>query len=160
MEEISFRKALIESFVGVCKTFQLSPLETTEDADSLIETIKNIDREKGKTTRDFIKSLINLHKSISKETEIPMINKKCESVRNAYREEDYDTADGIVDELKQAKDKLVCFVRKAANNEHFKQIGKEPFELIVDIIRDSMDDELGIRYVITRLFKVILSSLI
>ena len=103
---------------------------------------------------------MDLHKFVSKEIEIWVINKKCKNIRNAYKEEDYDAVDGIVNELKQVKNKLVSFVREAANNKHFKQIGKELFDLIVDVIRDSMDDELDIKYVIVRLIKVILSPLI
>ena len=67
---------------------------------------------------------------------------------NAYREEDYDAVDGFMDGLKQTKNTLVAFVRKAANNKQFKQIGKELFSLIVEVIQDSMEDELDIKYVV------------
>ena len=66
---------------------------------------------------------------------------------NVYGEEDYDAVDGFMDELKQTKNRLVAFVRKATNNKQFKQIGKELFSLIVEVIQDSMEDELDIKYV-------------
>ena len=94
-----------------------------------------------------------------KETKIWVNSKKYELIRNAYQEEDYDDVDGFVDGLKQAKNRLVAFVRKAANKKQFKQTRKELFPLIVEVIQDSTEDELDIKYVVTRLIKLILSSL-
>ena len=50
---------------------------------------------------------------------------------NAYKEEDYDAVDGILDDIKQAKNKLILFDKKATANEQFKQIGKDMFKLIL-----------------------------
>ena len=87
--------------MSVCQNFHSSPSEGTEDIDSLINGLKNIDQEKGE-----IRFLFYLNKCLTKETKIRVINKKCELIRNAYREEDYDAVDGFLDELKQAENKL------------------------------------------------------
>ena len=89
-----------------------------------------------------------------KETKIWVNSKKYELIRN-----DNDNKDGFADGLKQAKNRLVAFVRKAANKKQFKQTRKELFPLIVEVIQDSTEDELDIKYVVTRLIKLILSSL-
>ena len=123
MKGINFRKVLIKKFIDVSKSFNSSPREVVEDIDSLVEKINIINREKGQVTKDFVKSVMDLHKFVNKEIEIWVINKKCKNIRNAYKEEYYDA-------------------------------------VIVDVIRDSMDDELDIKYIIARLIKVILLSLI
>ena len=84
--------------------------------------------------------------------------KKCESIRKAYRlnDEDYDAVDGIMDELRQAKNKLVSFVKEAVASEQFRETRKELFEIIVKVIRESLEQE----FVITWLIKLILSSLV
>ena len=41
----------------------------------------------------------------------------------AYKEKDYDVVDGIVDDLKQAKNKMISFAKKAAAHEQLKRIG-------------------------------------
>lgn len=61
MERINFRKQLIEYFVLSYKTFQLTPSKASEDKESLIEDIKNIDCEKGEITQNFVKSLMTLY---------------------------------------------------------------------------------------------------
>ena len=61
MERINFRKQLIEYFVLSYKTFQLTPSKASEDKESLIEDIKNIDSEKGEITQNFVKSLMTLY---------------------------------------------------------------------------------------------------
>ena len=53
--------------------------------------------------------------------------------------------DGIIDELIQAKNKLVSFVREAVASEQFKGIRKELFEIIVKVIRESLEQELDIK---------------
>ena len=52
----------------------------------------------------------------------------------------------------------MSFVKTALKNEDIRQIEKELFELIVDVVKDSLDDELDIKYIITRLIKLILAS--
>ena len=99
------------------QSFHSSSREGNEDIDSLINNLKNIDDKDGEITNNFITSLFDLNKCLTKDNEIRVINKKCELIRNVCREDDYDAADGFVDELKQAKNRLVAFVRKAVNNE-------------------------------------------
>ena len=155
MEKINFReKKIIENFVRVCQNFHSSPREDIEDIYFLINNLKNNDEEKGEITIDFIKSLFDLNKRLRKETKIWVNSKKYELIRN-----DNDNKDGFADGLKQAKNRLVAFVRKAANKKQFKQTRKELFPLIVEVIQDSTEDELDIKYVVTRLIKLILSSL-
>ena len=45
-----------------------------------------------------------------------------------------DAVDWIMDELRQAKYKLVSFVKEATASEQFKETGKELFEIIVKVI--------------------------
>ena len=45
-----------------------------------------------------------------------------------------DAVDWIMDELRQAKYKLVSFVKEATASEQFKETGKELFEVIVKVI--------------------------
>ena len=66
---------------------------------------------------DFVQSLIALHAEVNKETDIAVIDKKCQKIMNAYKEEDHDAADGILDDIKQAKNKLILFPKKPAANE-------------------------------------------
>ena len=94
---------------------------------------------------------------MSKETELHSFYKKCESIRKAYRldDEDCDAVDGIMDELRQAKNKLVSFVKEAVASEQFKEIRKELFEIIVEVIREPSEQD--IEHIITRLIKLMLS---
>ena len=121
-----------------------------------------MDPGKGETIHEFIECLINLCDGVGKETELHSFHKKCESIRKAYRldDEDCDAVDRIMDELRQAKNKLVSFVKEAVASEQFKEIGKELFEIIVKVIRESLEQELDIKHIIIRLIKLILSSLV
>ena len=109
---------------------------------------------------EFIECLISLYDGVGKETELHSFHKKCESIRKVHRldDEDYDAVQGIMNELRQAKNKLVSFVKEAVASEQFKEIGKELFEIIVEVIRESLEQD--IKHIITRLIKSILSSLV
>ena len=65
-----------------------------------------------------------------------------------------------MDELRQAKNKFVSLAKGAVASEQFKQIGKELSEIIVEVIRESLEQELDIKHIITRLIKLILSWLV
>ena len=65
-----------------------------------------------------------------------------------------------MDELRQAKNKFVCFVKEVVASEQSKETGKHLFEIIVEVIRESLEQELDIKHIITRLIKLILSSLV
>ena len=121
-----------------------------------------MDPGKAETIQEFIECLINLCDGVGKETELHSFHKKCESIRKAYRldDEDYDAMDGIIDKLRQAKNKFISFVKEAIAREQFKEIGKELFEIIVEVIKESLEQELDIKYIITRLIKLILSLLV
>ena len=139
MEEISFKRGLSEHFIEVYKSFEMFPQETLADIDNLVENLKKADPEKGAFIHEFIECLINLHNGVGKETELHSFHKKCESIRKAYRldVEDCDTVGGIMDELRQAKNKLASFVKEVVTSERFKEIRKELFEIIVKVIRES-----------------------
>ena len=62
-----------------------------------------------------------------------------------------------MDELRQAKNKFVSLAKGAVVSEQFKQIRKELSEIIVEVIRESLEQELDIKHIITRLIKLILS---
>ena len=123
MEGINFRKILIENLKTSLTSCTESTRQNKENIDDLIFKIKNFDKEKGEIVHDFIQSLISLHQNVSKETDIIVINKKCQSIMKAYKEKDYDVVDGIVDDLKQAKNKMISFAKKAAAHEQLKRIG-------------------------------------
>ena len=61
-------------------------------------------------------------------------------------------------ELRHAKNKLVSFLFVASDQ--FKEIEKELFEIIVEVIGESLELELDIKHKITHLIKLILSSLV
>ena len=160
MEEISFKRGLIEHFIEVYKSFEMFPQETLADIDNLVENFKKADPEKGAFIHEFIECLINLHNGVGKETELHSFHKKCESISKTYwlNDEDYDAVDGIMVELRHAKNKLVSFLFVASDQ--FKEIEKELFEIIVEVIGESLELELDIKHKITHLIKLILSSLV
>ena len=123
MEGINFRKILIENLKTSLTSCTKSTRQNKENIDDLIFKIKNFDKEKGEIVHDFIQSLISLHQNVSKETDIIVINKKCQSIMKAYKEKGYDVVDGIVDDLKQAINKMISFAKKAAAHEQLKRIG-------------------------------------
>ena len=128
--------------------------------DNFFENIEKIDPEKWVITQEFIEYLISLHDGVGKETELHSFHKKCESISKTYwlNDEDYDAVDGIMVELRHAKNKLVSFLFVASDQ--FKEIEKELFEIIVEVIGESLELGLDIKHKITHLIKLILSSLV
>ena len=128
--------------------------------DNFFENIEKIDPEKWVITQEFIEYLISLYDGVGKETELHSFHKKCESISKKYwlNDEDYDAVDGIMVELRHAKNKLVSFLFVASDQ--FKEIEKELFEIIVEVIGESLELELDIKHKITHLIKLILSSLV
>ena len=128
--------------------------------DNFFENIEKIDPEKWVITQEFIEYLISSHDGVGKETELHSFHKKCESISKTYwlNDEDYDAVDGIMVELRHAKNKLVSFLFVASDQ--FKEIEKELFEIIVEVIGESLELELDIKHKITHLIKLILSSLV
>ena len=128
--------------------------------DNFFENIEKIDPEKWVITQEFIEYVISLHDGVGKETELHSFHKKCESISKTYwlNDEDYDAVDGIMVELRHAKNKLVSFLFVASDQ--FKEIEKELFEIIVEVIGESLELELDIKHKITHLIKLILSSLV
>ena len=101
-----------------------------------------------------------MYKEVAKETGNRVISKKCIKLQNTCMEdqEDYDEVDGLVDELKKAKNWMVSFIKEADGNEQYRQIGKQLFRIIVNAISDSLEGEVDIKQVIFRLINVISSS--
>ena len=101
-----------------------------------------------------------MYKEVAKDTDNWIISKKCIKLQNACKEdkEDYDEVDGLVDELKKAKNWMVSFIKEAAGNEQYRQIGKQLFRIIVNAISDSLEGEVDIKQVIFILINVISSS--
>ena len=110
-----------------------------------------MDPKRGEIIHKSIECLINLHNGVGKETKLHSFHKKCESIRKAYSfdDEDYDAVDRIMDKLIQAKNKLASFAKEAVASEQFKEIGKELFKIIVEVIRESLEQELDIKHIIT-----------
>ena len=69
----------------------------------LLLKIKNIDHEKRKIVQDFIQCLVTLHADVRKENDIVLINRKYQKILCSYKQDDLDTMDGILDEIKKAK---------------------------------------------------------
>ena len=65
-----------------------------------------------------------VHNDAGKETTLHSFHKKCESIRKAYRldDEDYNAEDEIMDELRQAKNKLVSIAKETLASKQFKEI--------------------------------------
>ena len=117
----------------------------------LLLKIKNIDHEKRKTVQDFIQCLITLHADVRKENDIVLINRKCQKIFCSYKQDDLDNVDGILDEIKKAKNYLISLIKEPAANEEVKRIGKELFKLICQIVKDSIENKLDFENVITNL---------
>ena len=64
--------------------------------------------------------------------------------------------DGILDEIKKAKNYLMSLIKEAAANEEVKKIGKELFKLIFHIIKDFIENKLDFKNVMTNLIYIIL----
>ena len=88
--------------------------------------ILKVNPEKVEIINKFIECLINFHDGVGKETELYSFHKRCESVRKAYRldDEDYDTEDGIMDKLREAKNKLFLLLRKLVQASSLKKSEK------------------------------------
>ena len=162
MERINFKRDLIENFIEVSTSFERFLQETLTYIDNFFENIEKIDPEKWVITHEFIEYLISEHDGVGKETELHSFHKNCESISKTYwlNDQDYDAVDGIMDELRHAKNKLVSFLKEAAASDQFKEIEKELFEIIVEVIGESLELELDIKHKITHLIKLILSSLV
>ena len=60
-----------------------------------------------------------------RENDIVLINRKCQKILCSYKQDDLGTVDGILDEIKKAKNYLMSLIKQAAANEDVKGIGKE-----------------------------------
>ena len=124
--------------------------EDISNNDLLIK-IENIDHEKRKVVQDFIQCLVTLHADVRKENDIVLINRKCQKIFCSYKQDDLDNVDGILDEIKKAKNYLISLIKEPAANEDVKRIGKELFKLICQIVKDSIENKLDFENVITNL---------
>ena len=90
------------------------------------------------------------------------VNKKLLNIRKSCEEVevDYDCLDGVIDELKKEKDRLVTFVKNAAANEQFQEVGKQLFEVVFEAIKDSLEGKTNIKHIIAKLLEIVLSSLV
>ena len=74
---------------------------------------------------------------------------------------DYDSVDGIINQITKAKNKLVSFAKEATEiDERFKAVGKQLFELIFRVIKDSVEDQVDFTQVLSALINIILSALV
>ena len=73
----------------------------------------------------------------------------------------YDSVDGIINQITKAKNKLVSFAKEATEiDERFKAVGKQLFELIFKVIKDSVEDQVDFTQVLSALINIILSALV
>ena len=54
--------------------------------------------------------------------DIVLINRKCQKIWCSYKQDDLDIVDGILDEIKKAKNYLMSLIKHAAANEDVKRI--------------------------------------
>ena len=124
--------------------------------------VKNIDSEKGNLLHKFIESVMTLHLDVIEDKNVLTINRKYHKIRKAYGndEVDYDSVDEIIDQITKAKNKLESFTKEATEiDERFKAVGKQLFELIFKVIRDSIEDQVDFTQVLSALINTILSRL-
>ena len=95
MEDDIFKKEIIKNFIEVCRSFGKHPCETAVGVTTLLEKIERIDQKKGTIINDFIQCIKTIDDEIAKETQVRSIHQKCGSVRNSYKEENYDEVDRI-----------------------------------------------------------------
>ena len=61
-----------------------------------------------------------------------------------------------MDDIKKAKNYLMSLIKQAAANEDVKRKGKELFKLILQFIKDSIENKLDFQNVIINLVDIIL----
>ena len=159
----NFKEVVIEQFYDVCMSFQDDPYEVnkeTTDIGQKLVKIKKINVKKGEIVADFVNCLQTMYKEVAKETDNRVISKKCIKLQNTCKQdqEDYDEVDGLADELKKAQNWMVSFIKEAAVNKQYRQIGKQLLRIIVNAISDSLEGEVDIKQVIFRLINIISSS--
>ena len=122
--------------------------------------IGEISQEKGKVLIHFIEITGQLHHELQNDD--GDVNKKLLNIRKSCEEVevDYDCLDGVIDELKKEKDRLVTFVKNAAANEQFQEVGKQLFEVVFEAIKDSLEGKANIKHIIAKLLEIVLSSLV
>ena len=77
----------------------------TIDIGQELAKIKKLNVDKGEILTNFVNCLQTMYKEVAKETDNQVISKKCIKLQNTCKEdqEDYDEADGLVDELKRLR---------------------------------------------------------
>ena len=162
--EQNFKEVTIEQFYEVCTSFQDDPYEVNKEKIDIGQELTNIKKlkvGKGKVVANFVNCLQTMYKEeVAKETDNRVISKKCIKIQNSYKEdqEDYDEVDGLMDELKKAKNWMISIIKDAVGNKQYRKIGKQLFRIIVNAISDSLEGEADIKQVIFRLINVISSS--
>ena len=104
MSTDNFGITLIEQLKKLYDRCRHQSADTVREEDisnnDLLLRIKDIDHEKRKVVQDFIKCLVTLHGDVRKENDIVLINRKCNKILLSYKQDDYDTVDRILDEIK------------------------------------------------------------
>ena len=161
MSTDSFGIALIEQLKKSYDRCRHQSPDTIREEDvsnnDLLLKVKNIYHEKRKIVQDFIQCLVTLHADLRKENDIVLINRKCQKILCSYKQDDLDTLDRRLDEIKKAKNYLMSLIKQTTANVDVKRIGKELFKLIFQIIKDSIENKLNFEDVITNLIDIILS---
>ena len=175
MEGHNFRKEIIvklhevrnDLFSNPYEDFNQKYIENIGEDNVSNEIIDNqlikhgkISQEKWKVVMDFIEITGQLHQELQNSG--GDVNKKLLKIRTLYEEveADYNCVDGVVDELKKAKDRLVAFVKFPEANEQFQEVGKQLFEVVLEAIKDSLEGKANIKYIIAKLLEIVLLSLV
>ena len=164
MNTVNFRKKVIDALGESYNNYKETKVDK-EDKDIawLFFKVKNMDSEKGNILHEFIESVMTLLLDVIQDKYVLTINRKYHKIRKAYKsdEVDYDSVDGIIDQITKAKNKLVSFAREGTEiDERFKAVRKQLFELIFKVIRDSVEDQVDFTQVLSTLIRIILSALV
>ena len=132
----------------------------TIDIGQELAKIKKLNVGNGEIVANFINCLQTMHKEVAKKTDNRVTSKKCIKLQSTCKEdqENYGEVDGLMDELKKAKNWMVSFIKETFGNGQYRQIGKQLFRIIVKAISDSLEGEVDTKQVIFRIINVISSS--
>ena len=121
-----------------------------------------LNKEEAAEVQEFISIIKQLHAEIDKKgSNWLVIPKKLDKITKYYEqeEEDYDSVDGIVDNLKFIQKNLARLVKEISTNETFNHVGKELSKALIEIIKRAITESIRIEDMINILTDVIISSL-
>ena len=116
---------------------------------------------KANETKNFVEILKKLHGEVQKVTDASTVSGKLNKIASLLDmgEDDCDQVDGFIDNIKRGLVNVNQFIKDTLSEECMKQIGKELFQVIIKVIKDSISGELNTEYVILKLLDMLSMSL-